>query len=64
MPKTPGKMHIYDMVKNDTIVFEIFRRRGGFYSPSGLLAVCNIPDRVNDVPISKATICVTNFKVY
>ena len=23
MPKTPGKMHMYDMVKIDTIVFEI-----------------------------------------
>ena len=23
MPKTPGKMHMYDMVKIDAIVFEI-----------------------------------------
>ena len=23
MPKTPSKMHMYDMVKIDTIVFEI-----------------------------------------
>ena len=23
MPKTPGKMHMYDMVKIDTIVIEI-----------------------------------------
>ena len=23
MPKTPGKMHMYDMVKIDTIVFKI-----------------------------------------
>ena len=23
MPKTPGKMHMYDMVKSGTIVFEI-----------------------------------------
>ena len=23
MPKTPGQMHMYDMVKIDTIVFEI-----------------------------------------
>ena len=23
MPKTPGKIHMYDMVKIDTIVFEI-----------------------------------------
>ena len=33
MPKTPGKMHKYDMVKIDTIVFEIVggpRGGGGF----------------------------------
>ena len=29
MPKTPGKMHMYDMVKIDTIVFEILGG-GGF----------------------------------
>ena len=29
MPKTPGKMHMYDMVKIDTIVFEIVGG-GGF----------------------------------
>ena len=23
MPKTPGKIHMYDLVKIDTIVFEI-----------------------------------------
>ena len=26
MPKTPSEMHIYDMVKIDTIVFEIIGR--------------------------------------
>ena len=31
MPKTPGKIHMYDMVKIDTIVFEIVG--GGFSSP-------------------------------
>ena len=30
MPKTPGKMHMYDMVKIDTIVFEIVGEGGGF----------------------------------
>ena len=30
MPKTPGKMHMYDMVKIDTIVFEIIGGGGGF----------------------------------
>ena len=29
MPKTPGKMHMYDMVKIDTIVFEIVGGGGG-----------------------------------
>ena len=29
MPKTPGEMHMYDMVKNDTIVFEIVGGGGG-----------------------------------
>ena len=29
MPKIPGKMHMYDMVKIDTIVFEIVGG-GGF----------------------------------
>ena len=32
MPKTPGKIHMYDMVKIDTIVFEIVGG-GGFKSP-------------------------------
>ena len=31
MPKTPGKMHMYDMVKIDTIVFEIVG--GGLLKP-------------------------------
>ena len=30
MSKTPSKMHMYDMVKIDTIVFEIV---GGFLKP-------------------------------
>ena len=29
MPRTPSKMHIYDMVKIDTIVFEIVGGGGG-----------------------------------
>ena len=31
MPKTPGKMHMYDIVKIDTIVLEIVR--GGAFNP-------------------------------
>ena len=30
MPKTPDKMHMYDMVKIDTIVFEIVEGGGAF----------------------------------
>ena len=29
MPETPGKMHMYDMVKINTIVFEIVGGGGG-----------------------------------
>ena len=29
MPATPGEMHMYDMVKIDTIVFEIVGGGGG-----------------------------------
>ena len=29
MPKTPGKIHMYDMVKIDTMVFEIVVGGGG-----------------------------------
>ena len=32
MPKTPGKIHMYDMVKIDTIVFEIVGG-GAFKAP-------------------------------
>ena len=33
MPKTPGKIHMYDMVKIDTIVFEIVGG-GAFKAPT------------------------------
>ena len=40
MPKTPSKMHIYDMVKIDAIVFEIVGGGGGAYTvPPGSLVV-------------------------
>ena len=40
MPETPGKMHMYDMVKIDEIVFEIVGGRGAFKAqPPGSLAV-------------------------
>ena len=45
MPETPGKMHMYDMVKIDTIVFEIVGGGGGGGAfndpPPGSLAVWN-----------------------
>ena len=31
MPKTPGKMHMYDMVKIDKTVFEIVGGGGTFF---------------------------------
>ena len=31
MPKTPSKMHMYDMMKIDTIVFEIVGGWGGAF---------------------------------
>ena len=33
MPETPGKMHMYDMMKINTIVFEIVRGGGGLLKP-------------------------------
>ena len=33
MPKTPGKINMYDMVKIDTIVFEIVGGGGGLLKP-------------------------------
>ena len=50
MPKTPGKMHMYDMVKIDTIVFDILG--GGAFKapppppPPGSLTVWNSSDRI------------------
>ena len=45
MPKTPGKIHMYDMVKIDTILFEIVG--GGLLKPPpGSLTVWNSPDRI------------------
>ena len=52
MPKTPGKMHMYDMVKIDTIVFEIVWGGGGWFkAPSSRIISClKWPgsDRVNN----------------
>ena len=41
LPKTPSKMHMYDMLKIDTIVFEIVGGGGGgaFKAPTGSFAV-------------------------
>ena len=41
MSKTPGKMHMYDMVKIDTIVFEIDEGGGGaFKAPPPRIVSC------------------------
>ena len=37
MPKAPGKMHVYDMVKIDTTVFEIV---GGLLKPPPRIVSC------------------------
>ena len=40
-------MHMYDMVKIDTIAFEIFGGRGTFNPPPpGSLTISNTPDRI------------------
>ena len=38
IPKTPGKMHMYDMVKIGTIVFEIVR--GGAFKAHPRIVSC------------------------
>ena len=38
MPKTPGKIHMYDMVKIDTIVFETVG--GAFKAPPPRIVNC------------------------
>ena len=47
MPKTPGKMHIYDMVNIDITVFEIVG--GAFKATSRIVSCLKWPgsDRVN-----------------
>ena len=40
MPKTPSEMHIYDMVKIDTIVFEIV---GGAFKAPRIVICLNYP---------------------
>ena len=40
MPKTPGKIHMCDMVKIDTIVFEIVGGVGAFKAPPPRIVNC------------------------
>ena len=42
MPKTPGKMHMYDMVKIDIIVFEIVGG-GAFKAPPRIVSCLKLP---------------------
>ena len=39
MPKTPGKMHMYDMVKIDITVFEIVWGGGGLLKLSEIARI-------------------------
>ena len=60
MPKTPSKMHMYDMVKIDTIVFEIVGGGGGIKAPPpGWIVSCLYypgSNRVNSKPIIVSSI--------
>ena len=47
MPKTPSKMHMYDMVKIDTIVIKILGAGGGFLKPPPDRKLSEIPRIVN-----------------
>ena len=53
MPKTPGKIHIYDMVKIDPIVFEIVGGGGAFKAPPRIVNCLKWPgsDRVKCLKI-------------
>ena len=61
MPKTPGKMHMYDMVKIDAIVFEIVGGGGAFNPPPGSLAVSNSPDRIGLRQFRKIGQCYNHY---
>ena len=43
MPKTPSKMHMYDMMKIDTIVFEIVEGGGGGLKPPRIVSCLKHP---------------------
>ena len=50
MPKTPSKMHMYEMVKIDTIVFEIVRGGGwAFKAPPPLDRLQSIELDIKDI---------------
>ena len=61
MPKTPGKMHMYDMVKIDTIVFDIVV--GAFNPPPLIVSCLKYPgsDRVNTQVIFYNNDIITTF---
>ena len=48
MPKTHSKLHMYNMVKINTIVFEIVEGRGAFKAPPRVVSCLKYPgsDRV------------------
>ena len=54
MPKTPGKMHMYDMVKIDHIIFDIVKPP----PPPRIVSCLKLPgsDRVNIISLIASTI--------
>ena len=70
MPKTPGKMHMYDMVKIDTIVFEIVWGGGAFKAlPSRIVSCLKWPgsdiwDAVCSKTLRGLSQCFATFGTY
>ena len=62
MPKTPGKMHNYDMVKIDTIVFQIVR--GELLKPLQIVSCLKWPrsDRVS-IPTTDRSAITSSWSV-
>ena len=44
MPETPSKMHMYDMMKINTIVFEIVRGGGLLKPPARIVSSLKYPE--------------------
>ena len=53
MPKTPSKMHMYDIVKTETIVFEIVGRGEAPFNPPPLRTVSCLKHPGSDKVLKK-----------